>query len=128
MRESSDVDSVLGLEELIVIVLLFLHFPIFQSCFYKSASQSECTEKLSLSLTWSRLTSSFPELSCVMYGSACLAVLCYLNCLGDWHQYIIYCVHCDTQLLIFRFLFFATHRQYERKDNVTNMITITTLY
>ena len=41
---------------------------------------------------------------------------------------IIYCVHCDTQLLILGFLLFATLKQYIIRDNMTNMITITTLY
>ena len=34
-----------------------------------------------------------------------------LKCLGDQWHVIIYYVHCDTQLLVFGFLFFETLRQ-----------------
>ena len=51
-----------------------------------------------------------------------------LNCLGDWHH-VYYYLLCALQYAIahLRFLFFATLRQYIIRDNVTNMITITTL-
>ena len=69
------------------------------------------------------------EPPCYVWQCAHFAMLQYLNCLGDWHHiYYLLCALPYTTAHFFGSLVFAMLRQYVKRDNMINMITITNLF
>ena len=82
---------------LLYILILYFSFIIVSNLFYH----------LAFTLT---IYTVIPDEPTCHVRQCCLTMLYYSNVKGIGVTYIIYCVHCDTQLLIFGFHFFTTLR------------------